>query len=370
MKEGRDLVKEALQDAKSLKEAAVERAKNEIVESLAPAVRKLLENNLKEAERGVVDFHGSNAGKRKGQEKDRPPYGSPKGVSEEADLTLEDTLQELFPAEQGIEEKKKMSKHSSERASKEKKSGVNESGIGDELEEGAGSSCSSVSEEIEISENELRKVYEAALQTEVNVKKGFGDVTGFVELGGKTAGNEHSAAGVPFGDEKGGEHEFDKVEPPHKKDWIPESKQLNAMIQKGLAENKALRLNLRKAVAMVETLGKKLHEVNLFNAKVLHVNKILNSGARLSTEQKTFVMESIDKARTISEVKMVFETIVGSIATQSQINESRSIRPPKANAQGARTTGTPRQSVLSESVDRAQNQEKFSRVKQLAGLVK
>ena len=296
-KEGRDLVKEALQDAKSLKEAAVERAKNELVESLAPAVRKLLENNLKEAERGVVQMHGKNAGKRRGQEKDDPT-----GVSEEKDLTLEDTLQELFP-EKGIEEKRKMAKSS---GGKEMKSSVNESGLGDELEEAAGSSSkSSVSEEIEISESELRKVYEAALQTEVNVKKGFSDVTGFVELGGKTAGNEHSAAGVPFGDEKGGEHEFDKVEPPHKKDWIPESKQLQAMIQKGLAENKALRVNLRKAVAMVETLGKKLHEVNLFNAKVLHVNKILNSGARLTTEQKTFVMESIDKARTISEVKMV-----------------------------------------------------------------
>ena len=111
-------------------------------------------------------------------------------------------------------------------------------------------------------------------------------------------------------------------------------------------------------------------EVNLFNAKVLHVNKILNSGARLTKEQKTFVMESIDKARTISEVKMVFETIVGSIATQSQINESRSIRPPKANAQGARTTGTPRQSVLSESVDKGNDNKQYARLRELAGLVK
>ena len=357
-------MKEALQDAKSLKEAAVERAKNEIVESLAPAVRKLLESNLKTVtERGSKIAASPSMAVRKRDEQQGKEQKEE--YLEETDLTLEDTLQEFFK-----EEKNEMEIHESKHAtSGGKKKGHSSEGPASKKNEGVDGASSrqseGMAEQIEISEAELRKVYEAALQTEVQVKKGFGDITGFVELGGKTAGNEKTAAGVPFGDEKGGEHMFADETPPHKKDWIPEAK---AMIARGLAENKALRENLRKAVAMVETLGKKLHEVNLFNAKVLHVNKILNSGARLSTEQKTFVMESIDKARTISEVRMVFETIVGGISTQAQINESRN--RPHANAQGARTTGTPRQNILRESVDRANNEEKFSRVKQLAGLVK
>jgi hypothetical protein len=82
-------------------------------------------------------------------------------------------------------------------------------------------------------------------------------------------------------------------------------------------------------------------------------------------------MESIDKARSISEVKMVFETIVGGIRSSASINESRNPRVPKANAQGARTTGTPKQDVLSESVDRGSRaSEGYSRIRELAGLTK
>lgn len=342
MKEGRELVKEAIADAKSLQEAAMERAKNDIVESLAPAVRKLLEQKLTER------------GSKLALDPDDAPNGTREQKKDYAneELELEAALQELFPKGE-----KNMDKKSEKMSKKDEALETEQAEVTEE-----------VNEEIEIAESELKKVYEAALQTEVQVKKGFGDITNFVELGGKTAGNDHDPADPKAG--KQGEKMFNDGEVPAKKDWIPEAKQLQAMLQKGLAENKALRENLRKAAAMIETLGKKLHEVNLFNAKVLHVNKILNSGAKLTREQKTFVMESIDKARSIGEVKMVFETIVGSIKTSAAaVNESRNARPPKANAARPRTTGTPTQEVLSESVDKGSSNA-FSRVQELAGLLK
>ena len=348
MAEGRDLVKEAIQDAKSLREAAVEQAKNELVESLAPAVRKLLDENLKNAlfekTGGVRSLNKTNdpnkmvgAGEQRAQNR---------GEIEE-EVTLEGAIDEFFPAGGAKESKKMADEKSSKKSSKKEVV-----------------SKSSTNESIEISEAELRKVYEAALKTEVNVKKGFSDIVGGGEL--DQASKETGII------EKPKTKHLNDEEPPHKQKWIPEGReQLTNMVRAGLAENKSLRENLRKAVTMVETLGKKLHEVNLFNAKVLHVNKILNSGGRLTTEQKNFVMESIDKARSISEVKMVFETIVGSFKSGSSINENRNPRIPKANAQGARSTGTPKPSVLSESVDKASGQTaKFDRVKQLAGLVK
>jgi hypothetical protein len=368
MAEGRDLVKEAIQDAKSLKEAAVESAKKELVEALAPAVKELLDKSIRGALKesspaghvgGVRKINGKvRSGEQRAQNAD-PAH--PNDVDENATpgLALEDALQEFFPAiaegeapnlgeetQMDVNEKKS-SKKSSKKFGKSSKT----------MKESKKSSA--VSEEIEISEAELRKVYQAALQTEVQVKKGFSDIVGGGEL-------DQASKETGILDKKGGEKMFNDEEPPHKKDWIPEMKQ---MVARGLQENKALRENLRKAVAMIETLGKKLHEVNLFNAKVLHVNKILNSGAKLTREQKTFVMESIDKARSISEVKMVFETLQGSIkTTQAALTESRQVRPPKANAQRPRTTGTPDQKVLSESVDRGGNQ--FSRMQELAGLLK
>ena len=345
MKEGRELVKEAVADVKSLKQAAVESATKEIVESLTPAVRSLLDKSLKGTlnERsctGPSEWDKSPEGGTRQQKKD---YDK---IEEAPELALEDALQEFFPAE-GIEEKTMKSS---------KKSSVKEA-----VSSKKSKKSSKVEESIEISEAELRKVYEAALQTEVQVKKGFSDIVGGGELA--DAHKEHGIESAPK------QKYWEEEQVPHKQKWIPEAKQLHGMLQKGLAENKALRENLRKAVTMIETLGKKLHEVNLFNAKVLHVNKILNSGARLTSEQKNFVMESIDKARSIGEVKMVFETIVGSIKTNNAVNEARNVRPPKANTSRPRTTGTPNQEVLSESVDKGQSST-FSRIQELAGLLK
>lgn len=339
MAEGRDLVKEALQDAKSLREAAVESAKNQIVEDLAPAVRQLLNKSFKGSltEQSRAPKTKSPEGGTQQQKKDYDPDGSitPELHEGEANLTLEDALQEFFPAEKAVSEEKKMA---------------------DEVKKDEKVEETAVSEEIEISESELRKVYEAALQTEVQVKKGFNSMTKSGEL--------DDVVGETGILDKGGEKHFDQQDPPAKKDFT-----VKEMLQKGLEENKRLRENLRKAATMIETLGKKLHEVNLFNAKVLHVNKLLNSGAKLTKEQKTFVMESIDKANSIKEVKMVFETIVGSFKTSAALTESKTVRPPKADAQKARTSGTPDSKVLSESVDRASDEQRYSRIRELAGLV-
>jgi hypothetical protein len=363
MSEGRELVKEAIKDAKSLKEAAVESAKNQIVESLAPAVKELLDKSIK----GVLNEAspaGHVAGVRKlggkvvaGQQRaENADPNDPDSVDEgtSAELTLEDALQEFFPGNgaagtQTVEEKNMEVNDKNEKQGPVK-----------EATDVKSSDKSSVSETYEISDAELRKVYEAAMQTEVQVKKGFGDVAKPAEI--ETAVKDSGI--LP---KKGGEKNWEKEEPPAKKDWVPENVQ--RMLEAGLAENKALRENLRKAVAMVETLGKKLHEVNLFNSKVLHVNKILNSGTKLTKEQKTYVMESIDKARSIGEVKMVYETIVGALkTTTAALQEGRVVRPPKADAAKARTSGTPDPKVISESVDRSTD-DKFSRVRQLAGIV-
>lgn len=361
MAEGRDLVKEAIQDAKSLKEAAVESAKNQLVESLAPAVKDLLNKSIKGVlnERGSKILQGDDEQPNeptgtKEQKKDylNPPHNEGTNPM----LTLEDALQEFFPADdrpgaQNLGEETNMADKVSE-----KKSSVKEEGVAP-VEAGA-----DMNEEYEISDAELRKVYESSLKTEVTVKKGFSDIQKPAEIEDALKDN-----GVLPGSGKAKEKMWKDETPPAKKDWIPENVQ--KMLQAGLAENKALRESLRKAVAMVETLGKKLHEVNLFNAKVLHVNKILNSGTKLTKEQKTYVMESIDKARSIGEVKMVFETILGTMKhTQAALTEGRMVRPPKADSGKRVTTGTPDPKVLSESVDRANGDDRFSRIQQLAGI--
>jgi hypothetical protein len=67
---------------------------------------------------------------------------------------------------------------------------------------------------------------------------------------------------------------------------------------------------------------------------------------------------------------MVYEAIVSSFkASAGQLSESKS-RKPVGNAQRARTSGAPKPEILRESVDRAEGQGKYDRMRQLAGLLK
>lgn len=61
-------------------------------------------------------------------------------------------------------------------------------------------------------------------------------------------------------------------------------------------------------MAEVETLRAELQETNLLNAKLLYTNKIFRA-KNLKEAQKVKVLEAFDKASNVSEVKLIFETL-------------------------------------------------------------
>lgn len=381
-KEGRDLVSEAVSDAKALREAAVAAAKNQLLESMAPAIKELLEKNIRgvlDEKRGLTGRIGmSQRGDYMDSKTQKWEEDAEKGDSKMAkdekktdgmELDLE-SLANFFPgvveAEEEMGDKMEEDPSSMMQSIPTLGEGEGEEECAPEGEEGEDEGEEvkkeakdkeedKMDEEIEISEAELKKVYEAALQTEVQVKKGFSDMTKAGELDDVV-----KDTGKGLNPEKKGETAWEKGEVEDKKDFT-----VKEAIAAGRAENKALRENLKKAVAMIRMLGSRLHETNLFNAKVLHVNRVLNTHARLTAEQRKVVLESIDKAKTIDEVRMVFEAISNSFTAAARLSESKS-RKPAANAQRPRTSGSPDQKVLSESVDR--DNGTYSRLSQLAGL--
>jgi hypothetical protein len=74
------------------------------------------------------------------------------------------------------------------------------------------------------------------------------------------------------------------------------------------AGDSKMKEELREAYATVKTLKSELNEINLLNAKLLYTNKIFKS-KNLSESQKVKVLESFDKATTVKEAKLVFETV-------------------------------------------------------------
>jgi len=92
-----------------------------------------------------------------------------------------------------------------------------------------------------------------------------------------------------------------------------------------------------EAKEMEETINElrnELNEVNLLNAKLLYTNKIFKA-KNLTESEKVKVLNTFDKAETVKEVKLVFETLTESFiasAKKAPIKESlgsasRSIAP-------------------------------------------
>lgn len=107
---------------------------------------------------------------------------------------------------------------------------------------------------------------------------------------------------------------------------------------------------LEEAYSTIKTLKKTINEVNLLNAKLLYTNKLFRS-YDLTNEQKMKVVETLDRTGNVREVKLVFSTLAESFKFNgtakkqkaSKINESFASKPVASTA--------PKKEVISESTN-------------------
>ena len=90
--------------------------------------------------------------------------------------------------------------------------------------------------------------------------------------------------------------------------------------------------------------------MNLFNAKLLYVNKLLQNGS-MSSSQRRSIIESLDSAKSLREVKLLYRSLTESIAKPSgrsgNINESTARRALGSSSRTL-TGGTSRNSESAE----------------------
>ena len=128
------------------------------------------------------------------------------------------------------------------------------------------------------------------------------------------------------------------------------------------AELKSVQSELGEAISVIKSLKGTINEVNLLNAKLLYVNKLFRS-FNLTNEQKSKVVETLDRTKNVREVKLVFSTIAesfkfGTGATKkvtAKLTESYASKPAQSTA--------PKQ-IISEDNSAAM------RFKKLAGIIK
>ena len=121
-------------------------------------------------------------------------------------------------------------------------------------------------------------------------------------------------------------------------------------------------VELREAVKTIKELSLQLQEVNLLNAKLLYVNKVMKAN-NLTESQKVNVIAAFDKAETVKEAKLVYETVSNNLV--STPSRKRSVTESKLGRASRATGGTTaKPEIISEVSDAVKRMQK------LAGIIK
>ena len=354
----KDLFKQAIAEAKSVREAAIANAKEALEETLTPHLKDMLAAKLQEMEDKDIDEE----------------------VVNEEDEAVEENF--AFEAEEmdAEEEAEDESEESEDEAEEEEEVEVKDMEVEDlknlirdiiAQEMGAGEAEEEMpadelpaddmigaedEEEIDLDEL-LREITEMSDDDEYEmdeadgVKSGYGVGTIGKDNPAVDLINDLIAQGIDLGI-KGKNIVMSHLR------YAGSSAGKAMRNEEEIAEEAA---ELNEAIETVNSLRAQLQEVNLLNAKLLYVNKVFKAN-NLTESQKVNVIAAFDKAETVKEAKLVFETVSENVVgktTKSSIKESKLGMASKATG-----TTASKPEVISEVSDAVRRMQK------LAGIIK
>ena len=126
---------------------------------------------------------------------------------------------------------------------------------------------------------------------------------------------------------------------------------------------------LEETQKALEAVRGELNEVNLLNSKLLYVNRIFKAN-HLDEGQKLRVVETLDKAESAKEAKLIYETIkdtfnvAKSKKASKNRTKTRTIKEGLGMASKAAGTSTaPKKEIISESKDMVSRFQKLANIK-------
>ena len=236
--------------------------------------------------------------------------------SEEDELDLEAIIKEL---EMGMEDEEEISEEEVE--SEEE---VSEEEVEDEIEEGESE------EESEIEEVEAEEEVEETHSEEDAIEEE--DEDDDIDL-------DEILKEMGYGDDE----EIEEVNEEEEEDKTAE-----------------LEAELEEAYSTVKSLQSTINEVNLLNAKLLYANRLFR-GYNLTNEQKTKVVENLDRTTSVREVKLVFATLAESMNFTGTQKKTKKVVSEGASKPVASTA--PVKDIISENTNTL-----AERFKQLANI--
>ena len=336
MSTNKELFKEAIADAKAVREAALANAKAALEEALTPKLQSMLSAKLQEME---YEEEGAMGGyKEEGFDISEENIASEEDDLEE-DFDLSEILAELNEADDEEEAEKADDEESDEEEEEPTEDDEEES---DENQDVASMSVEDLTDLIKSIVDQQLEAEEAETPAEEEAEYVDGE-----------------EAGVEVGDEAGAvsdEDEIDLEELLAELDALGETEDNDA---DDLAEAKKKKdeKELEEAMRTIQTLRQEMNEVNLLNAKLLYVNKIFKA-KNLTESQKLKVIASFDKATNVKEAKVVFESLNSAL----QAPAKKAIKESFGFA--SKATGVAQNRTIVESND------VITRMQKLANIIK
>jgi len=377
----KDLFKQAIAEAKSVREAAIANAKDALEETLTPHLKDMLAAKLQEMEDKSTDEEVVN-------EVDEDEVEEAKGhddkdvdeaMKDDKDEAVEEDFTGIGEAEDEAEEDEV--EDDSEESDDEAEA---------DIEDAEGSEGAEGDDEIgDLTVDQFKDLIRDVIATEMGA--GADDELPADDMdGGDIEGmGDEAELEVPV-DEPADEEEIDldellreletvseaddhdDVDEAHKDEKdesIEEDTSVQVPADAESKEDKHKNVNrtvkevtnkeLEQALETIEQLKVDLHETNLLNSKLLYVNKIFKAN-NLNESQKVNVIAAFDKAETVKEVKLVFETVSENMVTKKETT----IKEHKGMASKATGTTARKPEVISEVSDAVRRMQK------LAGIIK
>ena len=350
-----NLYQDAILDAKALRASAVANAKAALQEAFEPKIQEMLRLKLSEEldeveeleEEKVEEVEKELEEKKDAVEEavveaDEPEmeenYDINEAELEEILAQLEElTAQEAAPVKEDEEEEGGMEesvnldeniseeKHEVEEAKEEEEEEEEEEG---EEEESGEEVVDDETKVIDITLGDLKQVLQSVMagQADMNLPSDEADSDSEAEA---EVTLEEILAELEAEGMEDAAHRDPGYEAGHQKPIYPELDEKKAKkddeekdeveeAKKSKAEEE-----LEEAKATIETLRQDLQEVNLLNAKYLYMNKLFKSKS-LTESQKVKVVNALDRATNVAEVKNTYETLKESFneTKKAQLKES------------------------------------------------
>ena len=357
-----DLLKEAIADAKAVKETAIANAKLALEEAFTPHLKSMLSAKLEEMDKEDVDETYS-----KYEEDDVKEEMDPKDDMKEEEgemyeekeeldeINLDELLAELEldeDARTDAEEEgyKDGMKDEKEDLKEDERTDAEEEGYLDGEKDEKEDMDDKDDEEIDLedmSEDDLKGFIEDVIKDLV--------ADGTIEAGDGAMEDEEDVVDIDdMEDVEDVDVEIELDEMTKKEKAEGDDRKKDDKIE---AETEKMRF--KEALDEINALKVELNEVNLLNAKLLYTNKIFKS-KNLSEDKKVKVLKAFDKATSVKEAKVVFETLNEGIASKATPTFN-SIKGSASKATGTITEAKKQPIIESNDV--------YDRMRKLAGLI-